>query len=142
MTIIEKIENSIQRRHGDDFPVYYHDEPTLNLLADEMDFPCAVVQLLVSGTATIDSGNARETVPAAVFFVEPSEFDFDAKENEVIIDRCKTRAFAWLLSLQTDGKLELEAIERTQRVYEQFDAILTGYAVMVRLKELQGVTDC
>ena len=107
-----------------------------------MEHPIGELMQTAMTSITIDSGNARETVPAAVFFVEPSEFDFDAKENEVIIDRCKTRAFAWILSLQTDGELELEAIERTQRVYEQFDAILTGYAVMVRLKELQGVTDC
>ena len=32
MTIVQKIINSIKEAHGDDFPVYYHDEPTLNLL--------------------------------------------------------------------------------------------------------------
>lgn len=144
MTIIDKIKTSIQRAMGqmEKFPVYYHDEPTLNVIADTMVFPCAMVQLLVDGTATLDGGQAKEIVSAAVFFIEPSEFDFNAEQNERIIDRCKQRAFKWLLSLPLDQYLDIESVERTQRVYQQFDAILTGFAVLVRLKELQGVTDC
>lgn len=144
MTIIDKIKTSIQRAMGqmDKFPVYYHDEPTLNVIAETMVFPCAMVQLLVDGNAAIDGGQAKEIVSAAVFFIEPSEFDFDAEQNERIIDRCKQRAFKWLLSLPLDQYLDIESVERTQRAYQQFDAILTGFALLVRLKELQGVTDC
>lgn len=142
MTIVDKITSSIKATHGVDFPVYYHDEPTLDLIAAEMEFPCAVVYLITTGAVTMGSGQARETVSAAVFFVEPSEFDFDAVQNEVIIDRCKRKAMQWLLSLTMDQWLELAEVERTQRVYEQFDDIVTGYGVMARLTELVGVTGC
>lgn len=142
MTIIDKIRGSIQNAFGEGFHVYYHDEPTLNLLADRMTFPCAIVQLITQGAAEEQSGQFREIVSAAVFFLELSKFDFDADANEEIINRCKVRAFQWLSIMQYDPYIELQAVERTSRVYEEFDAILTGFGVMARLKELQGISNC
>lgn len=142
MTIIEKIRASIQSVHGSNFQVYYHDDPTMNLIADNMDLPAAIVQLITQGTIDQQSGQWREVVSAAVFFVDKSDFDFDADENEKIIDRCKRRCLRWLAALPLDPDLDLVRWERTSRVYERFDAILTGFAVMVDLREREGVTDC
>lgn len=142
MTIIDKIRASIQRVHGDGFEVYYHDEETLNLISDTMKLPCAIVQLLTQGAIDEQSGQYREVVSAVVFFVELSEFDFDADENEIIIDRCKRRALKWVAALPTDNDLYFLNIERTSRVYERFNAILTGYGLLIRLGEVEGVTDC
>lgn len=142
MTIVEKIRASIQRVHGEGFGVYYHDDPTMNIIADTMTLPAAIVQLITQGELDQTSGQWREIVSAAVFFVDRSEFDFDADENEKIIDACKRRALRWLAGLQLDDDLELVRWERTSRVYERFDAILTGFAVMVDLREMEGVTDC
>jgi hypothetical protein len=142
MTIIEKIRASIQSVHGGDFQVYYHDDPTMNLIADNMDLPAAIVQLITQGTIDQQSGQWREVVSAAVFFVDKSDFDFDADENEKIIDRCKRRCLRWLAALPLDSDLDLVRWERTSRVYERFDAILTGFAVMVDLRERESVTDC
>ena len=41
-----------------------------------------------------------------------------------------------------DANLDLVRWERTSRVYERFDAILTGFAVMVMLRDNESVTDC
>jgi hypothetical protein len=142
MTIIEKIRASIQSVHGGDFQVYYHDDPTMNLIADNMDLPAAIVQLITQGTIDQQSGQWREVVSAVVFFIDKSDFDFDADENEKIIDRCKRRCLRWLAALPLDEHLDLVRWERTSRVYERFDAILTGFAVMVDLCEREGVTDC
>lgn len=142
MTIIEKIRNSIQRVHGDDFEVYYHDDPTMNITADTMKLPAAIVSLITQGTLIQQSGQWREAVSAAVFFVERSDFDFDADANEVIIDQCKIRCLQWLAALPLDNDIEIMRWEKTSRVYERFDAILTGFAVMVDIVEIEGVTDC
>lgn len=142
MTIIDKIRASIQSVHGGDFQVYYHDDPTMNLIADNMDLPAAIVQLITQGTIDQQSGQWREVVSAVVFFVDKSDFDFDADENEKIIDRCKRRCLRWLAALPLYPDLDLVRWERTSRVYERFDAILTGFAVMVDLREREGVTDC
>ena len=142
MTIIEKIRASIQAVHGSDFPVYYHDDPTMNLIADTMKLPAAIVQLITQGTIDQQSGQYREVVSAAVFFVDKSEFDFNADDNEQVIDQCKRRCLRWLAALPMDAHLDLVRWERTSRVYERFDSILTGFAVLVDLREREGVTDC
>lgn len=138
MTIVEKIIGSIKSALGDDFPVEYHDEATLNLKTQTMQFPCALLYLLTVGTAEAEGGQMKERVTAAVFFVEPSQYDFNAVENETIIDRCKGRCFAWLLSLNGSEEIGLHSINRTNRVYDKFDDILTGFGVSVDLKELKG----
>lgn len=139
MTIVDKIINSIKAALGNDFPVYYHDAPTLNLMTSQMQFPCALFQLLTTGRIAMEGGQAKERVSAAVFFVEPSQFDFDAVENETIIDRCKGRAMAWLLTLTASHDLQLEEITRTSRIYDQYDDILTGYGVLAEIKEMNGI---
>lgn len=142
MTIVEKIIASIQSvvldDNGDPLPVYYHDEPMLNLMTSRMDFPCVLFQLLTSGMVIQEGGQVKEQVSAAVFFVERSEFDFDALQNEQIIDRCKKRAFAWVKALNNDPLVELERLNRSSRIYDQYDDILTGFGVFVDLKELNG----
>lgn len=142
MTIVEKIIASIQAELGADFPVYYHDEPTLNLMTSQMQFPCALFQLLTTGNAVNEAGQIKERVSAAVFFVEPLRFDFNAIDNERIIDRCKGKSFAWVNALNADPWLSLTALNRTTRVYDQYDDILTGFGVFVDLTELNGWSDC
>lgn len=142
MNIAESIMNSIHRAldpEGGEFPVYYHDDATLNVKTSRMEFPCAMVRLLTTGRMTMEAGQAKETVTAAVFFVDKSRFDFEAVENEYIIGDCKERASCWLLSLSADPDLTPVSEVRTSRVYDQFDDILTGYAVTLDLKEIYGV---
>lgn len=142
MTIVEKIRASIQRVHGNSFAVYYHDDPTMNIIADTMTLPAAIVQLITQGELDQTSGQWREIVSAVVFFVDRSDFDFNADDNEKIIDQCKRRALRWLAGLQLDEDLTLVRWSRTSRVYERFDAILTGFVIMVDLIEIECVTDC
>lgn len=157
MTIVDKIKNSIKAalnwtemvtdENGNtsevlhEFPVYYHDDATLNLMTDTMDFPCAIVLLLTTGNVDTDGGQRRERVSAAVFFVEPSDFDFDADENEAIIDRCKTRGFDWLGHITQDHYITA-TLTRTERTYNRYDDILTGMGFLVEVTELQGWTGC
>lgn len=149
-TIVTKITDSIQaavtipsaspsRVVSDPIPVYYHDLPTLNAMASGMSLPCAYFELLGTGRADLAGGTAREVVTAAVFFVEKTEFDFDAVENEEIIQRCKERAFAWLLSLNRSDTVSVVRVGNTSRVYEQLDDIVTGFGVSVDLVENVGV---
>ena len=142
MTIVEKIINSIKAALGDGFVVNYHDAQTLNEMVSHSAMPCAMFQLLTTGNAVNEAGQMKERVSAAVFFVEPSQFDFNAVDNERIIDRCKARAFSWLGSLSSDEWLTLTALNRTSRVYDDTDDILTGFGVFVDLTELVGWSDC
>lgn len=141
MTVVEKIIASIQAVHGSGFKVYYHDEPTLNLMTGGMEFPCAIMQLLTTGQVVTEAGQIKERVSAAVFFVEKADFDFDAKDNEQIIDRCKQRAFYWLSQLPRDQYITAE-LTRTSRVYDRYDDILTGFGLLIDITEIYGYSDC
>ena len=143
MTIVDKIIDSIKEAHGEDFPVYYHDEPTLNLMTSRMQFPCAVVRLLTQGRIVSEAGQQKERVSAAVFFVEPMQFDFDAVSNEAIIGRCKARALAWQAVLSQSSSLFLMDDEpRTARLYDPYDDHITGFGILADIQELEGWTDC
>ena len=157
MTIVDKIINSIQAVLDWDetvtdengvqttvhhtFPVYYHDDPTLNLMTQTMEFPCALLILLTRGRVPNIGGQLKEQVSAAVFFVEAKEgIDFDAVQNEQTIDRCKQRALAWLMSLPSSSDIELVGEAQSARIYDKYDDILTSYGVQADLREMVGFT--
>lgn len=153
MTIVDKIKATIQAAVEADYgqtdingdpvmesiDVWYHDEPTLNVLTSRMRFPCVMFQLLTNGRVVQEGGQVKEAVTAAVFFVDKTEFDFDGEDNEVIIDQCKARAFTWLSWLSSSELVGIEAVNRTTRVYDRYDDILTGFGVSVDLKEINGL---
>ena len=139
MTIVDKIIDSIKASQADGFEVYYHDEPTLNLMTSTMTFPCAIVRLLTQGRMVQEGGQVKERVSAAVFFVEPMQFDFDAVANEAIIERCKDRAAAWQLSLSSDPLLTLVEVSRSERIYDPYDDHVTGFGILAELVELNGI---
>lgn len=140
MTIVEKIKHSIEDATG--LPVLYQSVEQLNRIADNADYPCAFFFLLQEQRLNTDSDNIRERVQIAVFFVEQSVFDFDAVENEEIIQRCKERAITWIRALRTDDFIRLISQNATERVYDYFDAQLTGFAVNVTIEELVGNRGC
>lgn len=144
MTIIEAVKNSIERV-GCAF--LYHADGELNELvacepAFDGDVPVALCYLLGSGSTDITAGVARERVNIGVFFSLKTNFDFDAIENERLLDVCKKYAQRWLLSLNDDVFVRLVSLNSTERVYDTTTDILTAYAVNVTLEQVQGQTLC
>lgn len=136
MTIIDKIRHSVEGAAK--MKLHYQSAEQLNRIADYTDYPCAFLFLLQSQGLNIENSNYRERLQVAIFFVTRSEFDFRSEENERLIDDCKQAAYRWLQSLRRDKYLRLEGVNGTERVYDYFDAQLTGYAVNVTVEELTG----
>lgn len=144
MTIIEAIKRSVERL-GCTF--LYHADGELNELvaresAFDSDVPVVLCYLLGSGSTDITAGVARERVNVGLFFSKKTEYDFNAIENERIIDVCKQYAQRWLLSLNDDVYIRLVSSNSTERVYDTTTDILTAYAVNVTLEQVQGQTLC
>ena len=135
--IVKNIIESVAGACG--IQCHYQSVEQLNRLLDNAEFPCAYFFLLTQNTLNVDGGNLRERVQVAVFFVEPTEYDFAAVENEEIIERCKQRALQWVRSLWSNSYLRLIGVNNTQRVYDEMDVTLTGFAVNVTLEELKGI---
>ena len=136
-TIVNKIKRSVQSGTG--LACLYGSLDDINVqMGSQTDFPVAFFVLLNTGNLNTETSNYRERVEVAMFFVKPTEFDFESIENEQIIAECKSYAFQWLNSLYLGGELRYITTLNTSRVYNQMDDILTGYALRVRLEELVG----
>ena len=140
-TIVNKIKQSVQSSTG--LACLYGSLDDINVqMEDQTNFPVAFFVLLNNGNLNDTGQNYRERVDVAVFFVQPTEFDFNSIENESLIENCKDYATLWLNSLFLDGELRYISTLNTSRVYNQTDTILTGFAVRVRLEEMMGNTMC
>lgn len=136
MTITEKIKKSVTTATG--LPVFYQSAEQLNRICDYTEYPCAYFFLLQTQGISTENMTPREQVRVGVFFVNTTEFDFEAEQNEAIIQGCKENAFKWIATLPRDKYFRLVSIGQSERVYDQFDAQLTGYCVNVVLEEIDG----
>ena len=134
MSLVNKIKESIEARG---LNCIYDSLGMINQKLDYSNYPLAFFTLIKEGGLISVNGVYREVANIAIFFVKPSTFDFESLENEQIIDECKTLALGWLDSLKWGGVLRAEVL-RTDRVYNYADSILTGYALNLRISELEG----
>ena len=143
MTFIDKLRITIERATACRF--YYHAAGELNEILAGVQIgsePIAFAYLLKGGEVDVQRNQLREGVNLAVFFCKKTEFDFNSEENERLIDDCKRLAFGWLSLMRKSGYLEAVGSITTERVYDTTTDILTGIAVNVTLRELQGYSEC
>lgn len=149
-TIIDKIARTIERKElgkggVSPLPFVYADLDVQNIVMDNMQMPCAAAVPLASGAVIDNNGLFHDQVTIAVLFADlmcQPEPDYNARENERIIDECKQRAFKWLAGLVPTNEVELVSVNGAERAYLERDSILTGYVVNVTLRELQGYGIC
>lgn len=149
-TIIDKIARTIERRElgkggVTPLPFIYADRDIQNIVLDQVQPPFAAAVPLTSGMAQDERGNYHDQVTLALFFGDimcQSMGDYDARENERIIDDCKRRAFMWLASLQNNREITLESVNGAERWYLENDVVTTGYVVNVTLREVDGYGKC
>ena len=141
MTLIEKIKQSVEGATG--MPFLYHAAGELNeLIARCKSLPVAYSFLIDSGTIDDVNGRYHERVTLAVMFCDKTEFDFNAIENEEIIERMKVKAYKWLQSLRMSNTLRIVSVNNTQRLYDNTTDILTGFAVNITIEDVAGVGEC
>ena len=143
MSIIDKIKESVEAL-GIAFK--YGSGDDINDVISGHDFDggrLCYCTLITTGTATLDvSGRWHDQVQVGLFVVDKTDFDPCTFENEDIIDDCKKDVFRWLLSIRTSPTLKMLSVNNSQRVYDEFDDIVTGYGVQVTLEEKQGFGAC
>lgn len=140
MNVIEKLKASIEATGT---PFFYGSRGDINRVLDRAPLPCAFAYLLETNAVTDTNGICRERLTLAVFFVNKTVFDFEAVENEDIIDACKRDAFKWYTRMRMSDDFRLIAMNNTLRVYDEIaDATVTGYALNITIEELEGIGAC
>lgn len=140
MTIIDKIKASVE--DATRFKFYYDSPSTLNTRLDNVELPCAMMELINQGAVTDDNGIIRERLTIQVLFADICDVDFDGIDTEEIIDRLKRRAFMWLASLRRSQDLRLIDNLSTSRYYADNDAVVCAYGVTCVIEEVEGVSNC
>lgn len=140
MSIINAVKEAVY--NSTELNLLYYTSGDLNAMVDYEAMPCAFAYLIESGTVADVNGNFHERVRLGIFFVDLGDEDMSSFSNEEIIQQCKERAYRFLHSLRLNDKIRLVGDIQSQRVYEQFDAHLTGFAVNVTIEELYGVGAC
>ena len=80
---------------------------------------------------------------AQIAFIAPTDFDFDAEENDCIVEEMKRLCIRFIKELNNSGYFEeLEGDQDYQVLYDHLDVNVTGIVISPILKELQGVNLC
>lgn len=142
MSIVLKIKEKFEQITG--IPLIYQSEEMVNFLVGKKPVPVGIWYLLQDGQIVSDSasGTIRERIQARIYVGDLTELDFEAIENEKIIDKCKKILFNFIAQLKSDNELEVESINLSRRFYLHTDEILTGYMVDVTISELSGFNKC
>lgn len=141
MSVTKKIGDSVTAATG--LPFYYDTPQTLNIRLDTATFPCAMMNILQSGTIVENNTIIKERLNIEVIFAQKSRLDFDGMQVEKFeLDAMKEKAFEWLLLLFRSHDLKLVSLNGTQRYYATEDVIYSAYGVNVTIDERQGVSIC
>lgn len=141
MNIIRAIKQNVEAATG--LPFLYGSRGDINRQLDNAPLPCAFAYLLETNAVQDTNGVCRERLTFALFFIDKTHFDFEALENEDIIDQCKRRALKWYTQNRHSDAFRIVELNNTLRVYDELaDAIVTGYALNITLEEYEGVTPC
>lgn len=135
MNIARKIIESVADATA--LKCYYGTRESINEQVSRGGLPCAFFALLAESNIQEGAGTIAETYTLTMSFARLTEFDFESVENEDVIEQCRRDAFNWLAYIRA-GMADFTAGEvvGSGRLYENFDDIVTGYYLTIRITTL------
>lgn len=116
---------------------------TANFKLDKMKLPAVINVLPVSGVLNVTDRKLRDFPNCMLAFVDKTDFDFDGKENDKILERCKNFAMEFVLTANESGLFEpIVGDVRYSVLYDKFDVNVTGVVIELQLMEKQGINLC
>lgn len=139
MTIQERIK-AIAKDMG--IAYIYHNWAAVNVEVEQSQLPVMINVLPVSGGFHLDGFQLVESCNCMVAFLDKTEFDFKAEDNDTVVGRMKTYAKDFLKRVNDSEAFETIDLSNVQYqiVYDKLDVCLTGVVLEFQLKELEG--DC
>lgn len=120
--------------------MFYGWEEQFNNVAGRIDTPVSYLCTPTSYRLECDTICARETGIFTVYFLTPqNQLDFNANDNEVLVDTMMAVAVDFIGRLKLDKRMHIENIEVDGRsMYDANNKNLTGICLKLKLKEQQG----
>ncbi len=119
---------------------HYNDWTKANADLEALPFPVLLSLLPASGDFHLINGQLRDYPEGSFAFLDKTEFDFDAAENETVVARMKAAAMAFISEINRSGLFEpVGGRLHYQVVYDKLDICVTGIVLSVQLKERTGI---
>ena len=116
---------------------------TANFRLDKESLPAVINVLPVSGVMNVTDRRLRDFPNCMLAFVDKADFDFDGKDNDEILERCKNLAMEFILTANASGLFEpIIGDVRYSVLYDKLDVNVTGVVIELQLMEKQGITLC
>lgn len=141
MTVEEKIRTIAEQIQG---VTYIFDSwQNANIKLDNEPLPAIVNVLPASGTFQVGKQQLKDFPNCIFAFLDKTDFDFDSLENNAIVERCKSIAKEFILRINTSTIFEdIEGEIFYSVVYDKLDVNVTGIAIELELKEINGLVMC
>lgn len=116
---------------------------TANFRLDKESLPAVINVLPVSGVMNVTDRKLRDFPNCMLAFVDKADFDFDGRDNDEILERCKNLAIEFILTANASGLFEpISGDVRYSVLYDKLDVNVTGVVIELQLREKQGITLC
>lgn len=126
-----------------DFGYLFMDYTQANVEFDKMDRPSVMYVLPPSGSLLYRRDSFRDRPKTQIWFLCPSDFDFDGHDNDRLIERMKLSAMKFFVGLNKSGLFrQIDGALPYQVAYDAFDLNMTGICFELELEELDGVKVC
>lgn len=140
---VEKKVRSIVESKFEDCEYLFMDFSQSNVALDRVTKPTILYVLPPSGNLNLHRDVIRDCPETQIWFLCPTDFDFDGRENDCLIERMKRLAYRFIYEVNASGLFEyLEGDIPYQVGYDLFDDNLTGVCIMPTLVEKEGLPLC
>ena len=97
----------------------------------------------MSGVLNVTDRKLRDFPNCMLAFIDKTDFDFDGKENDEVLERCKNLAMEFVLTANASGLFEpVTGDVRYSVLYDKLDVNVTGVVIELQLREKQGINLC
>lgn len=136
MTIQEHIK-SIAQQMG--IAYIYHNWTSVNQAVSTSTLPVMINVLPVSGSFSVGY-ELTERANCMIAFLDEAEYDFDAEQNDQVVERMKALAKDFLLRLNKEEGIENISLDEVAYsvVYDKLDENLTGIILELSISESEG----
>lgn len=140
---VELKVRSIAERTLPSMAYLFADYSQANVALDKIDRPTVLYLLPPSGALGVRRDIIRDKPQTQIWFLCPSDFDFDGNDNDCRIEAMKRAALRFLAGVNDSGLFEpIEGDVPYQVAYDTFDDNLTGICINPVLEEIDGVPLC
>lgn len=141
-TVEHKIRSIIEAKFSD-YEYLFADYTQSNKALDTVTKPTILYLLPPSGKLNLRYNVVRDKPETQIWFLCPTDFDFDGAENDCKIETMKRTALRFIYEVNESGLFEqLEGDIPYQVGYDMFDDNLTGICLMPTLVEKDGLPLC